>query len=112
MALPSTVTVSFSPTSRAGSVTTLPLTWMRPAHTRPSEALRDATPLEARNFARRIACHHSGVDFTLLEQRLAELDEPAYRARQIWKWTAQGAGVFSDMSDLPLRLRSALDATV
>jgi 23S rRNA (adenine2503-C2)-methyltransferase len=52
------------------------------------------------------------MDFALLEQRLSELDEPAYRARQIWKWTAQGADVFGAMSDLPLRLRSALEESV
>ncbi len=52
------------------------------------------------------------MDLALLEQRLAELDEPGYRARQIWKWTAQGAEVFGAMSDLPLRLRSALEESV
>ncbi|MEA2146145.1 MAG: rRNA (adenine2503-C2)-methyltransferase [Solirubrobacteraceae bacterium] len=52
------------------------------------------------------------MDLTLLERTLAELHEPAYRARQIWKWAAQGADVFGEMSDLPLRLRSALEETV
>jgi 23S rRNA (adenine2503-C2)-methyltransferase len=52
------------------------------------------------------------MDLTLLERTLAEMHEPAYRARQIWKWAAQGADVFGEMSDLPLRLRSALEETV
>jgi 23S rRNA (adenine2503-C2)-methyltransferase len=52
------------------------------------------------------------MDLTLLEQTLADLDEPAYRARQIWKWVAQGADFFGSMSDLPLRLRSALESSV
>jgi len=52
------------------------------------------------------------MDFKLLEQTLADLDEPAYRARQIWKWAAQGADFFGAMSDLPLRLRSALEESV
>ena len=52
------------------------------------------------------------MDLQLLERTLAEMHEPAYRARQIWKWAAQGADVFGEMSDLPLRLRSALEETV
>ena len=52
------------------------------------------------------------MDLTLLERTLAEMHEPAYRARQIWKWAAQGADVFGEMSDLPLRLRSALEEAV
>jgi 23S rRNA (adenine2503-C2)-methyltransferase len=45
---------------------------------------------------------------TLLERTLAELGEPAYRERQIWRWTAQGAAGFDAMTDVPLRLRCAL----
>jgi 23S rRNA (adenine2503-C2)-methyltransferase len=52
------------------------------------------------------------MDFALLERTLADLDEPAYRARQVWKWAAQGAGFFGAMSDLPLRLRAALEESV
>ncbi len=52
------------------------------------------------------------MDFILLEQTLAEAGEPAYRARQIWKWAAQGADFFGAMSDLPLRLRSHLEQSV
>jgi 23S rRNA (adenine2503-C2)-methyltransferase len=43
-----------------------------------------------------------------LERTLAELGEPAYRERQIWRWTAQGAAGFDAMTDVPLRLRCAL----
>jgi 23S rRNA (adenine2503-C2)-methyltransferase len=52
------------------------------------------------------------MDLTLLERTLAEMHEPAYRARQIWKWAAQGAEGFGEMSDLPLRLRSVLEEAV
>jgi 23S rRNA (adenine2503-C2)-methyltransferase len=52
------------------------------------------------------------MDFTLVAQTLAREAEPAYRARQIWKWAAQGAGEFGVMSDLPVRLRDALERSV
>jgi 23S rRNA (adenine2503-C2)-methyltransferase len=52
------------------------------------------------------------VDHDLLERTLAELDEPRYRGRQIWRWAARGAAGFDAMTDLPLRLRSALNEAV
>jgi 23S rRNA (adenine2503-C2)-methyltransferase len=52
------------------------------------------------------------MDLTLLEATLAELGEPRYRAGQVWRWAARGAGGFSEMSDLPLRLREELEQTV
>ncbi len=52
------------------------------------------------------------VDLNLLDAKLAELGEPRYRAGQVWRWTARGAGDFSAMSDLPLSLRDALDRKV
>jgi 23S rRNA (adenine2503-C2)-methyltransferase len=52
------------------------------------------------------------MDFTLVAQTLAREAEPAYRARQIWKWAARGAGEFGVMSDLPVRLRDALERSV
>ncbi len=52
------------------------------------------------------------MDFELLQRTLTELGEPAYRARQIWRWVAQGAAGFDAMTDLPLGLRSALDEAV
>ena len=48
------------------------------------------------------------VDLDLLTTTLRELGEPAYRARQVWRWAAQGAGGFAEMTDLPLDLRAAL----
>jgi 23S rRNA (adenine2503-C2)-methyltransferase len=48
------------------------------------------------------------MDLELLDATLAELGQPAYRARQVWRWTAQGAADFDAMTDLPLGLRAAL----
>jgi 23S rRNA (adenine2503-C2)-methyltransferase len=48
------------------------------------------------------------VDLQLLDEKLAQLGEPRYRAGQVWRWTARGAADFADMSDLPLGLRSEL----
>ena len=48
------------------------------------------------------------MDLKLLDEKLAELGEPRYRAGQVWKWTARGAAGFGDMSDLPLGLRQTL----
>jgi 23S rRNA (adenine2503-C2)-methyltransferase len=48
------------------------------------------------------------VDVTLTERALAERGEPAYRARQIWEWTARGATSFDEMTSLPKALRAAL----
>jgi 23S rRNA (adenine2503-C2)-methyltransferase len=52
------------------------------------------------------------VDIALLERTLDELGEPAYRARQIWRWAAQGAAGFASMTDLPLALRATLADSV
>jgi 23S rRNA (adenine2503-C2)-methyltransferase len=52
------------------------------------------------------------VDLKLLDDKLAELGEPRYRAGQVWRWAARGAGEFSAMSDLPLGLRETLEREV
>jgi 23S rRNA (adenine2503-C2)-methyltransferase len=52
------------------------------------------------------------VNLNLLADKLVELGEPAYRARQIWRWTAQGAPGFEAMTDLPLRLRTELEGAL
>ncbi len=52
------------------------------------------------------------MDLELLETTLAELGEPAYRARQVWRWAAQGADGFDAMTDLPLSLREALHGSL
>jgi 23S rRNA (adenine2503-C2)-methyltransferase len=49
------------------------------------------------------------MDLTALERRLEEFDQPDYRARQVWRWAAQGAACFQSMTDLPLELRAALE---
>ncbi|MGO9750613.1 MAG: 23S rRNA (adenine(2503)-C(2))-methyltransferase RlmN [Solirubrobacteraceae bacterium] len=52
------------------------------------------------------------MDLDLVAQTLAALGEPPYRTRQVWKWAAQGAVSFDEMTDLPLRLRAALRSEV
>ncbi|MDQ6744460.1 MAG: 23S rRNA (adenine(2503)-C(2))-methyltransferase RlmN [Actinomycetota bacterium] len=48
------------------------------------------------------------MDLESLPHKLAELGQPAYRARQIWRWAAQGAAGFAAMTDLPIVLRREL----
>jgi 23S rRNA (adenine2503-C2)-methyltransferase len=50
------------------------------------------------------------VDLELLGDALAE--EPSYRARQVWEWTARGASSYAEMTNLPAALREALEARV
>ncbi len=52
------------------------------------------------------------MDLRLLSTTLAELGEPAYRERQVWRWAAQGADGFHGMTDLPRALRAALKEAV
>ena len=52
------------------------------------------------------------MDLDQLNAKLAELGEPAFRARQVWRWAAQGAAGFGAMTDVSLRLRSLLQETV
>jgi 23S rRNA (adenine2503-C2)-methyltransferase len=52
------------------------------------------------------------VDLKHLEERVAEIGEPAYRARQVWEWTARGASSYDAMTNVPQALREALDADV
>jgi 23S rRNA (adenine2503-C2)-methyltransferase len=48
------------------------------------------------------------MDLELLEQTLADRGEPAFRARQVWRWAAAGAEGFEEMTDLPAALRETL----
>ena len=48
------------------------------------------------------------MDLALLERTLAARGEPAYRTRQVWAWTARGAGDYERMTNLPGDLRRAL----
>jgi 23S rRNA (adenine2503-C2)-methyltransferase len=50
------------------------------------------------------------VELELLGDALA--DEPSYRARQVWEWTARGASSYAEMTNLPASLREALEARV
>jgi 23S rRNA (adenine2503-C2)-methyltransferase len=52
------------------------------------------------------------VDLELLERTLAEAGEPAFRARQVWRWAANGAHGYEEMTDLPAALRTRLAETV
>ena len=52
------------------------------------------------------------MDLELLERALAERDEPAYRARQVWEWAARGASGYEEMTNLPTGLRDELAAEV
>lgn len=52
------------------------------------------------------------MDVASLEQALAERGQPAYRAKQIWEWTARGAGSYEEMTNLPVTLREQLGDAV
>jgi 23S rRNA (adenine2503-C2)-methyltransferase len=48
------------------------------------------------------------VDLALLERTLVDRGEPAFRARQVWDWTARGATGYDEMTNLPRELRQDL----
>jgi 23S rRNA (adenine2503-C2)-methyltransferase len=52
------------------------------------------------------------VDLPLLESTLADLGEPAFRAGQVWEWTARGATSYEQMTNLPAALRGELPRRV
>jgi 23S rRNA (adenine2503-C2)-methyltransferase len=52
------------------------------------------------------------MDSALLTATLDDLGEPAFRARQVWEFTARGAGGYEAMTSLPRSLRSELEARV
>jgi 23S rRNA (adenine2503-C2)-methyltransferase len=52
------------------------------------------------------------VDLALLDRTLTDLGQPAFRARQVWAWTARGAAGYDEMTDLPVALRDELVARV
>jgi len=52
------------------------------------------------------------VDLALLDDRLAALGEPRFRAGQVWAWTARGAAGYDAMTNLPAALRDRLAAEV
>ncbi len=50
------------------------------------------------------------MNLDLVRETLA--DEPRYRQGQVWEWTARGARSYAEMTNLPARTRSLLDAEV
>ena len=48
------------------------------------------------------------MDLALLDDTLTELGQPAFRGRQVWRWTATGAPGYDAMTDLPAGLRAQL----
>ena len=52
------------------------------------------------------------MDLVLLEATLRERGEPAFRARQVWEWTARGAPGYEAMTNLPRTLRAELASAV
>jgi 23S rRNA (adenine2503-C2)-methyltransferase len=54
----------------------------------------------------------ASVDRALLERRLAERGEPAYRAAQVWRWAAEGASGYTAMTNVPAGLREELEQEV
>ncbi|HEX5223995.1 MAG TPA: 23S rRNA (adenine(2503)-C(2))-methyltransferase RlmN [Solirubrobacteraceae bacterium] len=48
------------------------------------------------------------MDLQLLRETLAAWDEPAFRAKQVWRWAAAGAPSYEEMTDLPAALRERL----
>jgi len=52
------------------------------------------------------------MDLALLEETLTERGEPAYRARQVWEWTARAAASYDDMTTLSKALRATLIESV
>src|ERR671920_1325616 len=48
------------------------------------------------------------MDLALLQSTLDELGQPAFRAKQVWEWTARGAGGYDDMTNVPAELRAQL----
>ncbi len=52
------------------------------------------------------------MDLELLESTLAGLGQPAFRAGQVWEWTARGATSYEQMTNLPVALRGELQERV
>jgi 23S rRNA (adenine2503-C2)-methyltransferase len=52
------------------------------------------------------------VDLNLLRSTLEELGQPRFRFDQVWKWTAEGAQGYHEMSNLPASLRAQLEERV
>lgn len=67
-------------------------------------------PKESRPLASDDRFDARNADLDALEGFLADLGEPPYRAKQLFRWIHQrGARSFDAMTDLPARLRARLD---
>src|SRR5437764_3569686 len=52
------------------------------------------------------------MDLPLLDRTLLDAGEPAFRARQVWRWAAAGAPGYAGMTDVPAALRARLEEHV
>jgi 23S rRNA (adenine2503-C2)-methyltransferase len=52
------------------------------------------------------------MDRELLARRLSQHGEPAFRAKQVWRWAARGATDYAAMTNLPTPLRGELEREV
>jgi 23S rRNA (adenine2503-C2)-methyltransferase len=52
------------------------------------------------------------MDLPLLERTLVDAGQPAFRARQVWRWAAAGAPGYAGMTDVPAALRARLEEQV
>jgi 23S rRNA (adenine2503-C2)-methyltransferase len=52
------------------------------------------------------------VDLDLLQTTLDDLEQPAFRAGQVWQWAARGAAGYEEMSNVPAALRASLGERV
>ena len=48
------------------------------------------------------------MELELLDNVLADLGEPRFRAGQVWQWLARGAASYDEMTNVPLSLREQL----
>ena len=54
----------------------------------------------------------SHVDLALLRDTFEAAGEPPYRADQVWRWAARGAGSYAEMTNVPAALRERLATVV
>ncbi|HEX6391736.1 MAG TPA: 23S rRNA (adenine(2503)-C(2))-methyltransferase RlmN [Solirubrobacteraceae bacterium] len=52
------------------------------------------------------------MDLALLQTTLDELQQPGFRAKQVWEWAARGARGYEEMTNVPAALRDELSARV
>ena len=52
------------------------------------------------------------MDLQLLDTTLADLGQPAFRAKQVWEWTSRGVASYDAMTNVPADVRSELTARV